>query len=338
MARLTRQHALVLFVLVCAGIAAAWIDSRPVDRAAPVTLSAQLKAARPAVRETAAPVVPTLDLERLERRTARAPEGDPFQSRGWTPPEKPVLLPVVEPPPEQAPPVPFTYQGKWTERDQVLVLLSAQGRNYLARAGETLDGTYRVEAIEAGRLVLTYLPLGVRQTLAFDRAPAEQAASARVRVAALARGADQADALLRVVMPAQAGVAEEFTILLTLDPRQTANIERGSVEVVYDPKVLSAGGRGTPGSAAPPDAGHVAVELGGGHVGHAGAATAVRMRVIAAAPTTTEVALALPNASDAEGVALAVAVDGPNPRTIVIGQPRAGATAPAGRNEPRPPH
>jgi hypothetical protein len=61
--------------------------------------------------------------------------------------------------------------GKWIEDGDVIVFLTKQDRTYIVRAGDTLDRTYRVEKIEEDRLVLNYLPLGIRQTLQFAAAP-----------------------------------------------------------------------------------------------------------------------------------------------------------------------
>jgi hypothetical protein len=334
---------LLLLSVVCAGLAAAWIDaSRRVDRPAALTLSAQLKTAHRVVHDAEQPPLPQLELDRLAPRAARTQAGDLFESRGWMPRERPTQPPLqpVAQPGEQLPPLPFTYMGKWTERDQVVVLLASEGRNYIAHVDEVLDGTYRIDSIEASHLVMTYLPLGLRQTLDFDRTlAANPAPGARVRIAALPVGAQNADAALRVVVPAQASIAEEFVLMLRLDPRDAASLVRGSVEVVYDPKILTvtvAGATRKGARASSPDPGHIAVELGGAHVGDSAATTAVRMRVVADAPTTTQIALATPVASDAKGANLVVAVDGPNPRTLTI-VPSPNAIG-GNRTEQRQPH
>ena len=45
-----------------------------------------------------------------------------------------------------------------------------QDRNYVARVGDTMDGTYRVDSIDDNGVVVTYLPLKQKQTLAFGEA------------------------------------------------------------------------------------------------------------------------------------------------------------------------
>jgi hypothetical protein len=320
MVRVTGKHGLAVLLVVGAAGTALWIDGR--ERAEPRTPAARVKPKsnpnHPVVRDTSPPVLPQLQLDRLAQRTSRSnAAGDPFESRGWTAPRERPREVAPEPVVEQAPPLPFRYLGKWTERNRVAVVLGREGRNYIAAVDEVLDGTYRIDAIENNRVVLTYLPLGEKQSLAFDTA------SSAGGGALPATRMQDAEAALHVVIPPQAAVAEEFTILLSLDPRQSASVERGNVELHYDPKVLNATVAGTTrltSSAARPDTGRVQIELAGGHVGHSGPATAVKLRVVAEAPTTTQIRLTAVSASDAEERNLAVAVEGPNPQVLNIVQ------------------
>jgi hypothetical protein len=120
---------------------------------------------------TTAAVVPEVRLGLLERRAVASPSGDPFEARSWEP-KLVAVRPNLPPPPPQAPPLPFTYLGKMVDGEKMTVFLARQDRNYVVRPGDTLDGSYRVEAIEESGLALTYLPLGTRQTLAFGATPA----------------------------------------------------------------------------------------------------------------------------------------------------------------------
>lgn len=123
------------------------------------------------LKPAAAPV--DLDLSRVSRgRAGKVP--DAFAPRSWQPVPSPAAiremqarenLPPPPPPPPQAPPVPFTYVGRLTEADRTTVFLSTGSRDVAAAVGETIDGTYRVEAVTASRIELTYLPLGQRQSL-----------------------------------------------------------------------------------------------------------------------------------------------------------------------------
>ncbi len=101
-----------------------------------------------------------------------SPAGDPFQAQSWQPPEQAIRRHVPAPRPE-APPLPFAYLGKLVDEATTTVFLAKQDRNYIVRAGDTIEGTYRVEKVGDDALVLVYLPLKARQTLPFvARAPA----------------------------------------------------------------------------------------------------------------------------------------------------------------------
>ena len=80
--------------------------------------------------------------------------------------------------------MPFAYLGKLVEDATTTVFLARQDRNYIVRAGDTIDGTYRVERIGDDALVVTYLPLKIQQTLPFGEpgaAPARAPAAAGAR-------------------------------------------------------------------------------------------------------------------------------------------------------------
>jgi hypothetical protein len=134
---------------------------------------------RPTREPAITDAVPEVKLDRLKRHAGAAAAGDPFQARSWEPPVVAVRR-NLPPPPPQAPPLPFTYLGKMIDGDTTTVFLARQDRNFVVRPGDTLDGAYRVEAIEEGEMALTYLPLGARQTLAFNAAPAGPIAKPRI--------------------------------------------------------------------------------------------------------------------------------------------------------------
>ena len=120
-----------------------------------------------------------LRLDLLGSRTSPAPAGDPFEARSWAPPPEPEAnRRRLPPPPPQAPPLPFAYMGKLVEDATTTVFLARQDRNYVVRAGDTIDGTYRVERIGDDALVVTYLPLKIQQTLPFGEAGRAPAAAA----------------------------------------------------------------------------------------------------------------------------------------------------------------
>jgi len=183
-------------VLVLTLTAVRWAGGQ--DRAEPgATVASQADRperparAAPAAAEGTTPV-PEVRLDRLERRAAAAPAGDPFQARSWES-KLVVARRSLPPPPPQAPPLPFAYLGKLIDGEQTTVFLATRDRNYVVRPGDTLDGRYRVEELEEDGVGLTYLPLGTRQTLPYAATPAPASAPPRTRGTATRPAADDED-------------------------------------------------------------------------------------------------------------------------------------------------
>lgn len=87
---------------------------------------------------------------------------DPFAARDWQPPPPP----PPRPPPPSAPPLPFRFLGQVQEAGGAPVaFLAWQNRTIAARSGLVIDGRYRVDAVEPGRVAFTYLPLREKQVL-----------------------------------------------------------------------------------------------------------------------------------------------------------------------------
>ncbi len=132
----------------------------------------QAHAGAPAAPAEAPPRVAALrvELERLPPPAA-APADDPvagnaFGAVSWyVPPPPPPPPKPRPPPPPTAPPLPFSYLGRYVEDGVTLILLVRGERIYTVSEGEVIDNTYRVERLTRGRLELTYLPLDIRQTL-----------------------------------------------------------------------------------------------------------------------------------------------------------------------------
>lgn len=104
----------------------------------------------------------TLQLERLKRAKAKAKKTDAFTAKSWRVPTPTPTPPP--PPPPTAPPVPFAYMGKQVETDGNMTIFLSQGdRMHMVKPGDMIDNTYSIDAIENGRLVLTYLPLQIKQ-------------------------------------------------------------------------------------------------------------------------------------------------------------------------------
>ncbi|HUW29662.1 MAG TPA: secretion system X translation initiation factor [Sulfuriferula sp.] len=145
-------------------IAVAWeheqTQSEPADGVvAPVNSKTAHKSS---ARDTA-----HLALDKLRRADDSKAAGikDVFQVQSWyvPPPPPPPALP---PPPPAPPPLPFAYLGQLLEDGRLTVFLTRQDQNYAVKTGDTLDGMYRVDSVEAQRVMFTYLPLNMQQSLA----------------------------------------------------------------------------------------------------------------------------------------------------------------------------
>jgi hypothetical protein len=96
---------------------------------------------------------------------ARAAWGDTATPPAAAPPAEPTA--AVEPPAApSAPPFPYQLVGRLTDSRPRAILNGAQ-RSAVVGVGEVVDGQWRVDAIEAGGLRLTYLPLGAPQFIPF---------------------------------------------------------------------------------------------------------------------------------------------------------------------------
>lgn len=61
--------------------------------------------------------------------------------------------------------MPFRFMGRWVEPDGLVVFLTQGETVLLARKGDTLAGSWRVDEITQGQMNMTYLPLNMQQTL-----------------------------------------------------------------------------------------------------------------------------------------------------------------------------
>lgn len=161
------QRRAILAGALVATVAAALMPDDPDTLPAPSAVAA--RSWRPANKAAAGSEgdgLPQLAVDKLAQTPSREAVRDAFEARSWAPPPaKP-----APPPPPQAPPLPFTYVGKIMEGGQITVFLARQDRSYVVKRGETLDGTYRVDEINAASMQLTYLPLDQKQTLAIGAA------------------------------------------------------------------------------------------------------------------------------------------------------------------------
>jgi hypothetical protein len=118
-----------------------------------------------------------LRLQLTARTLPPQPAQGLFESRSWKPPAPPPPAPRAPhppppppaPDPPAAPPLPFTFLGAFESAGGKPVFYLVEGeRVHAVSAGETLNELYSIEAVDAERMVLLYLPLKIRQTLAFE--------------------------------------------------------------------------------------------------------------------------------------------------------------------------
>lgn len=89
-----------------------------------------------------------------------------FTATSWyVPPPPPPPLPAAPPPVQSAPPLPFTYLGRYEDAPTLLAILVKGERMYTVAVGDVIEDTYRIERVTAGQVELTYLPLNIKQSL-----------------------------------------------------------------------------------------------------------------------------------------------------------------------------
>lgn len=165
-----KRSTIFLGLMLTGSLAAAWLSEEESPDAGVV---APVIAVKP--RDTSAKrhSIPVLRLEKLARAEVSDPEQDPFAGKSWyvAPPPPPPSKPQAAPSPT-APALPFRYMGRMREEGGKPVVYLTQGtRAYSLSEGDTIDGTYRLDSVSSGQLVLTYLPMNIKQTLNTASAP-----------------------------------------------------------------------------------------------------------------------------------------------------------------------
>lgn len=126
--------------------------------------------------ELAKPAAPARPLAPPAALPASAGEGAPrlalaradlFPEQTWyvPPPPPPPPPPAPPPPPPQAPALPFRYMGHWQEGGQTTWYLARGTTPLSVRAGQVLDGVWRLEPVSGELLNFTYLPLNQTRSL-----------------------------------------------------------------------------------------------------------------------------------------------------------------------------
>ena len=121
-----------------------------------------------------APVSDVVEHDVAEPSLVEDETADPFAPRGWQapPPPAPTVTntvaasaPMGPPAPPAAPPLPYKFMGRLDDDGVEVVYLSKGDQSFIARNGETLDGTYKIVAMDSQHIEFEHVPTGDRQTL-----------------------------------------------------------------------------------------------------------------------------------------------------------------------------
>lgn len=109
----------------------------------------------------------------IQRRVAGDEPGNLFAGRGWLPeaPLKPAAARVTQDGKEATPKggaaaLPFQVLGHFVEDGKTAWFLQLDEQNIVARVGDKVGDSYRLDAADDGALTFTYLPLNQQHTLA----------------------------------------------------------------------------------------------------------------------------------------------------------------------------
>jgi hypothetical protein len=162
-----RRWAVLLAALVTT-LAATFFGSAPVEV---VGVNARRTSAQPeaaAQRESAVEAAPV-----FEEQAAT----DPFEKRGWAEPPPSPPAPVKAPPavdravlpvavdPPGPPPLPYRYVGSFSDDAGAVIYLARGEVAVVARVGETLDGNYKILALQARSVEFEHISTGTKQML-----------------------------------------------------------------------------------------------------------------------------------------------------------------------------
>lgn len=168
----------LLGAALVAALAATFWAAQSDDGAAaavqPVAGSSRRAAPPAAKAASAAEVVMPTDWQPVQRTAWAAPPDAQFAA--WAPPPPPpapraVKAPPPPPPVPVAPPFPYQIIGSLVEAGQMQAFLSGPSRSLNVRAGEVIDGQWRVDQVSASGLALTWLPAQIKQQIAFRALP-----------------------------------------------------------------------------------------------------------------------------------------------------------------------
>lgn len=162
--------------------ASAWVASRedaePEGLARPVASSARAPVSAAPARTPAQKTAAIASTEAVMPSSWSPPERGAWQAAGeaqfaaWAPPPPPpppkaVAAPPAPPAPPMAPAFPYQLLGRLVEGDQAQALLAGPNRSLAVKAGDVVDGQWRVDQVHERGINLTWLPAKLPQTLVF---------------------------------------------------------------------------------------------------------------------------------------------------------------------------
>lgn len=150
-------------------VAADWSRQRAGDAAEPDAAVAPPAAPVTAVAMNSQAPLAVASAPPPRQRSIPTAEGNAFAPLNWKPAPPPPPPPAAPPPPPAptAPPLPFVYVGMVESgADQPRAYLAKGDTLLMVAVGDEIEGkTYRVEQLSPSAVVLTYLPLGMKQTV-----------------------------------------------------------------------------------------------------------------------------------------------------------------------------
>src|SRR5687767_7000876 len=165
---------LLAWLVFCAAAAAAavWMPL-PQHAASPGAREGRTTGAQPAQAPGRLAALP-------QREAIGKPAAPLFPAQSWnTPPQAAAAAAPAAP---VAPPMPYRVAGTVMQDGAAQIVLARGDSVLTVREGDMLDGAYRVDAVSAERVTLTYVPLGLREDLpvstALAQAPAPRPAVA----------------------------------------------------------------------------------------------------------------------------------------------------------------
>ncbi len=160
-----RPPRIAVLIALLAG-SAAWVAIDLGGPGAPTSAKAPVSAASQDTEHSAAPASQAKQPGIPARSALGRIAADPFSAQSWMPRRKPAAVSAAPVP--VAPPLPFRFAGQ-LHRDSGIEVYLARGEEiFTAREGDTLDGQYRVDSVNATEVSFVHLPTGTRQTMQFS--------------------------------------------------------------------------------------------------------------------------------------------------------------------------